>query len=139
MSRLEINLGVLPAGVGGDTPPRSANVKINAMSQELYCRIDALGTAALGTVTTSTDDHTPGRVVRVGDFGVGVAKPIVQLDLDGLRANGTYYSLSGANTLYAMNGWLTVNEAGSGYTLQEFMGIDSAKWVRVEVAGVWQP
>ncbi|MGU3309770.1 pyocin knob domain-containing protein [Pseudomonas sp. M5A4_2d] len=35
MARQEINLGALPTGMGGDTP-RSANVKINAMTQELY-------------------------------------------------------------------------------------------------------
>lgn len=138
MARQEIDMGARPSGVGGDTP-RSANVKINAMTQELYSRVDALGTAALGTLTTSTDDHTPGRVVRVGDFGVGAVKSIVEADLDGLRAVGTYYSMSGINSPNATNGWVTVNEAGRGYTLQEYVGVDSAKWVRIEAAGVWQP
>lgn len=138
MSRQEINLGYSPTGSGGDTP-RSANVKINAMTQELYGRVDALGTAASGTLTSSTDDHTPGRVVRVGDFGVGALKSIVGADLDGIHAVGTYYSNSGVNTPNAVNGWVTVNEAGSGYTLQEFVGVDGAKWVRVEAGGVWQP
>lgn len=35
MARQEINLGAAPTGTGGDTP-RSANIKINAMTQELY-------------------------------------------------------------------------------------------------------
>ncbi|MGU3309768.1 pyocin knob domain-containing protein [Pseudomonas sp. M5A4_2d] len=138
MARQEINLGAMPTGMGGDTP-RSANMKINAMTQELFSRADALGTAALGTLTTSTDDHTPGRVVRVGDFGVGAVKSIVEADLDGLRAVGTYYSMSGVNTPNVTNGWVTVHEAGRGYTLQEFVGIDGSKWVRIETAGVWQP
>lgn len=35
MARLEINMGTLPTGTGGDIP-RSANIKINAIPQELY-------------------------------------------------------------------------------------------------------
>lgn len=138
MARQEIDIGTRPSGVGGDTP-RSANIKINAMTQELYGRVDMLGTASSGTLTTSTEDYTPGRVVRVGDFGVGVVKSITQLNVNDIRAIGTYYSKSGANTPNAGDGWLTVNEAGSGYTLQEFVGVDGAKWVRVEAAGTWQP
>ncbi|AVE07461.1 hypothetical protein CYL20_23825 [Pseudomonas palleroniana] len=56
MSRQEIDLGTRPAGIGGDTP-RSANVKINAMTQELYSRVEALGPAATATLTTGPDDH----------------------------------------------------------------------------------
>ncbi|WP_148046844.1 hypothetical protein [Pseudomonas poae] len=62
MSRQEINLGYSPTGLGGDTP-RNANVKINGMTQELYNRVDALGTAATSTLTTGPDDHTVNRVV----------------------------------------------------------------------------
>ncbi|MFJ2456893.1 pyocin knob domain-containing protein [Pseudomonas protegens] len=39
MARQEINLGVLPSGVGGDTP-RVANTKINDMTAELYEAIE---------------------------------------------------------------------------------------------------
>lgn len=139
MSRQEIDLGTRPSGVGGDTP-RSANFKINAMTQELYNRMDALGSAASGILTTSTDDHTPGRVVRVGDFGVGAYYPLPEADLDGVRKPGTYYSISGLHTPTGQNGWLTVNEAGAGYTMQEYFVVnDASKWVRVEVVGVWQP
>ncbi|MFJ3121031.1 hypothetical protein ACIPI6_31390 [Pseudomonas protegens] len=42
MARQEINLGVLPNGVGGDTP-RVANTKINDMTEELYAAIDGGG------------------------------------------------------------------------------------------------
>lgn len=139
MSRQEIDLGTRPSGVGGDTP-RSANFKINAMTQELYSRMDALGSAASGILTTSADDHTPGRVVRVGDFGVGAYNPLPEADLDGVRKAGTYYSISGLHTPTGQNGWLTVNEAGAGYTMQEYFVVnDASKWIRVEVVGVWQP
>ncbi|MFJ3114953.1 hypothetical protein ACIPI6_00340 [Pseudomonas protegens] len=43
MARQEINLGVLPNGVGGDTP-RVANTKINDMTTELYAAIAEGGT-----------------------------------------------------------------------------------------------
>ncbi|MDP9504501.1 pyocin knob domain-containing protein [Pseudomonas protegens] len=42
MARQEINLGVLPNGVGGDTP-RVANTKINDMTAELYTAIEEGG------------------------------------------------------------------------------------------------
>lgn len=65
MARQRINLGALPTGAGDNTT-RSTVVKINTMTQELYSRVGALGTAATGTLTTNPDDQTPGRVVRVG-------------------------------------------------------------------------
>ncbi|MCO7039537.1 hypothetical protein NAG83_23830 [Pseudomonas carnis] len=45
MARQEINIGTAPTGTGGDTT-RSAAVKINAMTQELYSRNALLGTAS---------------------------------------------------------------------------------------------
>jgi len=50
MARQAINLGALPNGVGGDTP-RSANTKINDMTQELY---DALGATTGGSNANGT-------------------------------------------------------------------------------------
>lgn len=49
MARQEINLGVLPNGVGGDTP-RVANTKINDMTEELYNAIENGTAAAVKTV-----------------------------------------------------------------------------------------
>lgn len=69
MARQEINIGTAPTGVGGDTT-RSTAVKINAMTTELYARNAQLGTASNATLTTSSDDATAGRVLRVGDAGI---------------------------------------------------------------------
>ena len=44
MARQEIDLGTRPSGVGGDTP-RSAMIKLNAMTAELY-QGDALAKAS---------------------------------------------------------------------------------------------
>ncbi|AOA04627.1 hypothetical protein [Pseudomonas sp. TMW 2.1634] len=71
MARQEIILGTPPTGLGGD-PPRTASMKINAMTQELYDKNAALGTAASADMTTSRDDPTPGRVNKTGDYGIGL-------------------------------------------------------------------
>ena len=71
MARQEIILGPLPAGLGGD-PPRTASMKINAMTQELYDKNAALGTAASANLTIGRDDTTPGRANKVGDYGIGL-------------------------------------------------------------------
>lgn len=47
MARQEIDLGTRPTGAGGDTP-RSAMVKINAMTQELYLGLDATNKGGWG-------------------------------------------------------------------------------------------
>ncbi|SUD43823.1 Uncharacterised protein [Pseudomonas fluorescens] len=70
MTRQVINLGTLPNGAGGDTT-RSANTKINDMTQELYAATDSLGTAARATLTVGNADTTPGRVLKNGDLGLG--------------------------------------------------------------------
>ncbi|MBC3255615.1 hypothetical protein HU733_08935 [Pseudomonas paralactis] len=70
MARQEINIGAAPTGVGGDTP-RSASIKINAMTQELFARQAQLGTAATQNVVTGSDDFTPGRVSMMGHAGWG--------------------------------------------------------------------
>ncbi|MDF4205107.1 hypothetical protein P2W50_00685 [Pseudomonas protegens] len=49
MARQEINLGVLPNGVGGDTP-RVANTKINDMTAELYAAIESVPGGTVKTV-----------------------------------------------------------------------------------------
>jgi microcystin-dependent protein len=50
-----------------------------------------LGDAALATLTTSESDTTIGRVLRVGDFGLGATDLVdVTTDLDALNATGFY-------------------------------------------------
>lgn len=59
MARQEINIGAAPTGAGGDTT-RSAAVKINAMTTELYARDAQLGTAANANIGTA-----PGNITQV--------------------------------------------------------------------------
>lgn len=102
MTKQTINQGTAPTGAGGDTF-RSGSAKLQANDDELYAQLGAttqgvlpaalpiikggtgatsagvartnlgLGTAATGTLTTSTTDQTAGRVMKVGDFGIATS------------------------------------------------------------------
>lgn len=70
MARSEILLGTPPSGVGGDTP-RSANIKINAMTTEIYTKLDGLGTAATAPAQTLRKAAS-GQLLRADLNGVGM-------------------------------------------------------------------
>lgn len=67
MARQEIILGTPPAGLGGD-PPRTASMKINAMTQELYDKNASLGTAAFASTLGSV---TNGAIIERGSSVAG--------------------------------------------------------------------
>ncbi|NAR78978.1 phage tail protein [Acinetobacter haemolyticus] len=129
MAKQTINQGTAPTGAGGDTF-RSGSAKLQANDNELYAQLGAtaqgvlpaalplnkggtgattatearsnlgLGTAATATLTTSSGDRTSGRVLKVGDFGVGVRNAYNpgpgEPDLPFL--NGFYTSTGGTGT-----------------------------------------
>lgn len=102
MAKQIINLGTAPTGAGGDTF-RSGSAKLQANDDELYNQLGAtaqgvlpaalpvnkggtgattaaaaranlgLGTAATATLTTSDDDSTLGRVMKIGNLGIGLS------------------------------------------------------------------
>ena len=89
MAKQTINQGTAPTGAGGDTF-RTGSAKLQENDNELYTHLGAadgsltaaktrtalgLGTAATATLTTSTTDKTAGRVLKVGDFGLGLSLP----------------------------------------------------------------
>lgn len=74
MARSEILLGTAPSGVGGDTP-RSANVKINAMTAELYAKDATLGTASTRTAQTAAKANS-GELLRADLNGIGTWKDL---------------------------------------------------------------
>lgn len=54
-----------------------------------------LGTAATATITTSGTDTTAGRVVRVGDYGIGIGPGVNTSDaFDSITVPGVYYKAS---------------------------------------------
>ncbi|MFL1501654.1 hypothetical protein ACI77N_10690 [Pseudomonas sp. S191] len=73
MARQEIILGMPPQGLGGD-PPRTASMKINAMTQELYQGLDATTKGGWGAATPpvmpegyDANDLTGNRVVAFNE------------------------------------------------------------------------
>lgn len=109
MAKQTINQGTAPTGAGGDTF-RSGSAKLQANDDEIYSQLGAtaqgvlpaalpvnkggtgastaaaartnlgLGSAATANLTTSATDSTAGRVMKVGDFGVGsIAPPFLNL------------------------------------------------------------
>lgn len=100
MAKQVIQLGVIPSGAGGDTP-RSANIKINDNFSELYSAIEGLGSAAKANITVGADDATPGRLLKVGDRGIGQylteRRPASVLD-ERRNYGGFDFSYSGAAT-----------------------------------------
>lgn len=67
--------------------------QLNQLSMDLISLSESLGTAAFATLTTSDRDSSIGRVLRVGDFGLGVnTSPVIPTnsDLNSLTQNGIY-------------------------------------------------
>lgn len=115
MAKQKINQGTAPTGIGGDTF-RSGSAKLQANDDELYAHLGAAadgvlpaalpvnkgGTGAtsaatarlnLGlTLTTSNTDTTPGRVVKVGDFGLGLSARLIGSGTEDVLSSGFGYS-----------------------------------------------
>ena len=74
------NYDVLPVAKGGTggADPDSARAGLG------------LGTAAAANLTASSVDETAGRVLKVGDFGVGARAPNVVVDANAISAAGQY-------------------------------------------------
>lgn len=96
MSRQEIDLGTRPSGVGGDTP-RSAMIKINAMTNELY-KGDALakasgwgGNVPFAMQPTDSADGLPviNGLFMFGNGGVSLPYPYVFI-IQVLSGSGGY-------------------------------------------------
>jgi hypothetical protein len=98
-----------------------------------------LGTAALSNVTTSNTDTTAGRLLKVGDFGVGSPVLLPNTDLNTLINSGEYYcSGSLVNSPAGVEGWLRVAGINSSYCTQYFTQVASgATYIRVLNASVW--
>ena len=74
-------------------------------------QVQGAGTAAAGTLTTSYSDDTTGRVLRVGDFGLG--KPLRNTDVGGADLNNmTTVGFYGNDTFASATLALNFPEAG---------------------------
>lgn len=82
----------------------------------------ALGTAAQGTITTSNTDTTAGRLLKVGDFGIGSAISSGAVDMDSYTIPGSYITPA-SGLINLPSGWaqgrhVVVVGGGTTYTTQ---------------------
>lgn len=78
----------------------ASNDRSKHTGTQTLATISNAGTAAAATVTTTPSDTTAGRLLKVGDFGIGAASaPFYNgIDLNTLKISGTY------GVLYPVNG-----------------------------------
>jgi len=105
-----------------------------------------LGTAAVANVTTSATDTTTGRLLKVGDFGVGTSTPPAIADCNAATINGVYgVTNTTINTpISATYGTLVVTGRASGNEVTQTCFVNTSTSVRVftrnrysTTAGVW--
>ena len=101
----------------------------------------ALGTVATLNVTTSSTDSTSGRVLKIGDFGIGAFLPqISEANINTQRACGNYFVLSNSSGLLpvASNGYLIIESYDSNFSKQIYTHVlDGRTWVRLSTSGTW--
>lgn len=101
----------------------------------------ALGTAAVATLTESATDNIVGKVLKVGDFGIGSnAVTLTGVDLNTMVRTGFYIATSPVNGPAGTTTNLLVlgNTSGSGRTMQIAQPVNSETYyVRSQSAGTW--
>lgn len=111
-----------------------------ATAASTYATIASQGTAAAGVLTTSTTDITTGRVVKVGDYGVGTA-PVSSDNWNTVVASGKYRNTSTSATgipeatagLLMTNTYIDANTA----TQMAWNTASGAVYTRNKASGTW--
>ncbi|WP_054886643.1 pyocin knob domain-containing protein [Pseudomonas sp. NBRC 111130] len=99
-----------------------------------------LGSAAFATLTTSVQDATPGRVLRVNDFGIGGSESLFSGNANLINITSSYWTQPGAAGLPTSNyGYLThVQSPDPYYAKQTWQQLNfSSYWGRVKNGGTW--
>lgn len=97
-----------------------------------------LGTAATATLTTSNQDFTPGRVVKIGDFGFGSAA-LTTTNFDTLSITGTYQGTDAVGAPTAGVLWIVQHFSASntaGFQVASRANSDDIRY-RTETGGAW--
>lgn len=104
-----------------------------------------LSTGATATVTTSSTDTTAGRLLKVGDFGLGAAAPdLLVLDANTILTSGFYATTTGSTNLPFATGILEVVVRASSRIVQKFYlssgsASDGRMWLRAKFDSTWTP
>lgn len=103
-----------------------------------------LGTASTADLTTSATDTTAGRVLKVGDFGLGstAGNTTSGTDFDTLLATGFYIVTAPVNAPenITTNVMVFGNSGGSGRAFQLAQSVTTLKfYLRSQSSGVWSP
>ena len=101
-----------------------------------------LGSAATATVTTSTSDGVAGRVLRVGDHGLGGSAVVINAtDANALETSGFYrVSVSGGQGPLPVNanGYLDSRVFSSTYRRQTYAVVTTGvEYTRFMINGTW--
>jgi hypothetical protein len=99
--------------------------------------LDALGTVSTEDITTSDTDTTAGRVLKVGDFGIGGIIEFNGVDLDTIVTGGNYFVVNGTNSPNTANGYLRVLARGGSVTQEYIEAATSEKYQRTFSASTW--
>lgn len=122
----------------------SVIAKVNTHTTDIASKVNTsdIGTAATSDVTTSATDTTAGRLLKVGDFGVGRISPTIT-NLDTLFTSGTY-NISAHTTgqpLTGNSGVCFVGLGGAGGVSQTWIksntNIDEAYFTRHYNGTTW--
>ena len=112
---------------------------VNAAAQRTTL---GLGTAATATLTTSATDGTAGRVIKVGDFGLGGLNSSVGGDLNALNKTGFYMGANLANSPDGISWYYVIHQehGAAGYSSQiaiDLAGSAEKIYARRRTGGSW--
>ena len=114
---------------------------VNAAAQRVTL---GLGTAATANVTTSNADGTAGRVIKVGDFGLGALNvTISNTDLNALNKTGFYMGSVLTNSPDGTSWYYVIHQehGAAGYSSQIAIELGSSAsekiYARRKVGGSW--
>lgn len=145
------------AGKVGDVELNNADVGLSNVTNDAQLKIASnlsdlnnaaaartnlgLGTAATAAVTTSATDATEGRLLKVGDFGLGVGLDYAG-NLDALSANGFYKltdtATNGPSGVDPHGSMLIHQEWDANAAFQIFCRYSTGQMYRRQKYGTWQ-
>ena len=105
--------------------------------------VHGLGTASTADVTTGATDTTPGRLLKVGDFGIGSNCVVLSngTDLDIVTFTGFYMGEALLHAPTTGGCYIEVfHHGGAGYTYQRAISVTESipvVYERTSTAGIW--